>query len=494
MTDLDIERDDDDEEPEPEPAPKPKPAKKAAKRPPPLAGVGAAPQQFQRESSEADAVWNELCAYLAENGMGPDAISIAVTRVLPPTPSGGAVTLGQSFNGSAVSGNGVMPPGDALREYITRYYHLRSAVQGPATYDITFSHKTGQYISKGRLNLPSQAECISLMEAAEQAQAEQQGGGAMGMGAPPKFRQQAPAGRGYQEPPAREPPARSWDQPPPGIGYPQMGPDRAMMAELSYLRGSLQEALSAAREGRQPQIQAPPPGVAAPPAPPFNEEAMAQRITANVLMALRQAGIGGVASAPVAAPIATAPAAAAAPPSQATATVGGLAGVVEGMVGKLLETAIKQVGVSMEKSITGVGAPPQEEETDEPETPPTPENPADAIPWTVADVGSSWGNGQPVKVAIDKESGKIDPMGVAFANPALAEALVPMVQGLGKALQDALGRMATPPGAPHVVRHIPQAAVPAGFASAPPPPQIESGPDPSGSIPPPADSSGGWGT
>ena len=488
MSDLDLEdRDDDGGEDEPEPAPKPSAKKSAAKpkRPPPLAGVGAAPPQFQRGSNEADAVWNELVAYCADKGMGPDAISISVTRVLPPMPGGGGVTLGQAFSGAAVSGNGMMPPGDALRDYLTRYYHLRSAVQGPATYDVTFSHKTGQYISKGRLNLPSQAECLSLMEAAEQAQSEQSGMAGMGMGAPPPrngFRQnQAPAGRAYQEP-APQPPQ-------PGFGYTQgypQGPDpsRAMMAELAYLRGSLQEALNAAREGRQPLIQAPPPGVAAPPVPAINEEALSQRITANVLMALRQAGIGGPPG------VSAAPAAIAAPPTAPTPAANmtsGLAGMVEGMMGKILETAITQVGASMQKSITGVGAPPPEEEEEAPEPA---ANPADAIPWNVADVGSTWGNGSPVKVAMDKETGKIDPMGVAFANPALAEQLMPMIQGLGKTFQEVMQRMAQPP---NVVRHIPRAAVDAGLGYAPPAPQMGVGSGPE-SVPPPAESSGGWGT
>jgi hypothetical protein len=249
---------------------------------------------------------------------------------------------------------------------------------------------------------------------------------------------------------------------------------------MQMFGGMFQEMMSAMREGRQPVMPQPvqaPAGVAA----PINEEALAQRVTASVLMALQKVpGIG-------------APVAPAAPPAAAPATTptpaSGLGAMVEGMTMRLMENIIKASGENMERSIKsnlGMGAPPTaaaEEQVDEPEAPAKPE---DLLPWQAAPTGANWANGTPVVYAKPKpKDDGSDPTltdylaGFAMNNPAAVEKAMEIAQGLGNALKDYLNR---PAGAGQVVRRIPQAAIDAGVGHAPAlPPDVK-----------PPEGNGGW--
>lgn len=430
--------------------------------------VASGGPRFDRTGNEADLIWNQMCEWLPSSSdpalpnRSPHDISMVVRRSWPPHPSGETQPVGRGFSGGSVAGGGDELPGSALINFVMRYYHLATTDQ-PASYDIHFFRKSnGSQITIGRLPMPSGAECRAAITASEQGRQAATGGPGLGYpNIPPPAQQpwppQAYGAYAYPAPPAS-----------PGV-------DAATMNELSYLRGALGEALSAAREGRQPVI---------PPAPMDSSVGLEDRIVAKVLMAIRGAGGNGANGAPAPAVAVTAPVAAA--KAQATETVGGLAGMVERMVGGILESTVKMAMTGVEKNIKtamGMGSPYADHapEAPEPVEVVAPPNPADAVPWTVAPVGSSWGNGSPVQVAIDKETGRIDPMGLAFANPVVAERVMGIVEGLGGALQEAIKKFSTGPhpSAAHVVKQIPVGAVDATPVQPPPPP--------------PKSPEGGWG-
>lgn len=490
--------DDEDEDIETEETPEPPAPPKVAKRVgrPPKAVGAAAPMpggKFERAgSNEADIVWNQLVEWLpTSNDVGlptrsPYDVMMTVKRIHPPAPSGEAQPIGRGFSGSAVMGGPNELPGNSLINFVMKYYHLPTTDQ-PASYDIAFWKKgTGGQITSGRLPMPSGPECRAALRAGEQAlQAE---GGGPGLGWPQS--QQTPGWPPQQQQPHGYPQQQQQPgfpgYPPFGYGAPPQGPDPAMAQQLAYLSGALNEALAAAREGRQPMIAPPPPlGAAAPPAPAIDED----RIVAKVLMALRGAGIG--VPAPLPAQVVTAPVPAVPP------TANGLGQMVERAMMGMAENLFKTAMGAVEKNIKagmGVGAPPLEEEEEE-ETPPAPvvpERPEDIVPWKIAAVGAEWGNKSPVNVAINKETGDIDPLGLAFANPAVAEKLIDTINGLGAALQEGIkkfvsGTAARPAPIPQQLgmgqpTFAPPAYAPPAFA--PPPPSVPT---------PPAITGGGWG-
>lgn len=484
MTD-EIDRDETDEgEGEEEEAPKPKsPPRRVARRgngagvgAPAAVGVAPAGDKFQRSSNEADQVWNEITQWLPSQNLTPYDIAIQVRRVWPPGPSNEAINIGRPFGGEMVGGNQQEPPGSALYQFVMINVHMPTCPSA-ASYDIIFMRKsTGAVIATGRMPLPSAAECRTALQVGNAAMAANPG-----MGSPGPQPMYVPL---PQAPPAPDrhayPPPAPPHYPPSTQGF---GQD-AMMQELSYLRGALGEALNAAREGRQPNIPPPAPaGIAAPP------EVSEDRIVAKVLMALHQVGV--VPSAPVAPPppvVAPPVGAAAVPPD--SSLEGMLKRSVAGMTERIFQTAMGSVEKSITRSIGIAGLPPQEEEPEEATPPATvvaPENPEDMMPWKVGDVGSTWANGSPVKVALSKETGGLDLAGLAFANPAVTERLVDVATGLGAALQDLIKRVGTgpaagvgrppPPPVPQIVSQIPSSAIDA---------------NPSGGQPGGENGGGGW--
>jgi hypothetical protein len=335
------------------------------------------------------------------------------------------------------------------------------------------------------MNLPDRQACLNMLSADAIAQPTTQG-----MGAVPRPQAQPQPWQipslGLQPPQAPPPPqAPTWQGPPPpawqmppGYGAPPPQAPSIPPEAWAMMQSMMDRALAASQEGRQaPQIVPQPAGVAA----PINEEALAQRVTASVLMALQK--VPGLGMQPAAPPVAP-------PPPPAPQPTSGLAGMVEGMTMRLMENIIKASGVNMEKSIKqsmGMGAPPAAAEDDAEEVA-APEKPEDLLPWQAAPTGATWANGTPVVYAKPKpkEDGS-DPgltdylAGFAMNNPAALEKAMEIAQGVGNALKDYLSRPA--PGAARVVQRIPQNAVDAGVGFAPP-----SLPD-SGGKPP---EGGGW--
>lgn len=469
--DLDLE---DTSEEEPEETPKPAPRKSMR----PKRGVGnagalpaavgvapGAPAPFRRQASEADAVWNELVAWLPSAGLTPRDIAIQVRRVAPPAPSGEPLPIGRAFGGEMVSGNNTEPPGSALVQFVMRYMHM-PLTQTPASYDLMFMRKaTGAQLATGRLALPSAQDCQAMLQAGEQA-------GLGALGAPPQQMWQPPPM--YPQPPAGMA-GQPWGYPVQSGPYPQTypsaqfgpapqgfaGPDQGVMSELAAMRGALSEALAAAREGRQPNI----PGMT-PPAAPTGTGGLTDLDVDRI--AARVATMMGAARA-VPPPPAPIPTVAAPPPD--SSLEGMMRTAVAGMTKRIFDTALGSVEKSVTRSI-GIGGLPGGSEDDGDEERPAPaeiippEKPEDMVPWKVGDVGANWSNGSPVKIAMNKETGKLDPMGLAFANPAVAEKLIDVANGLGMALQDAIKNFGAKPGvgappqpSPHVVHSIPAGAV-----------------------------------
>jgi hypothetical protein len=439
MSDIDDEIDPEGDPEEPQHrasvAPRPSKGKRPARTP-----VGGT--SFQKEANEADLVWNELVEWLPSQHLSPHDVAITVKRISPPHPEGGSMPMGRSFGGEAVAG-GDETPGSALTQYILRYYHLASGDPRPATYDIYFTRKaTGGKLSVGRINLPSAAECKNLMSAADQA--------AMGqaVGAPIPI-----------------PPARPWQpQPiPPSFGAPPPVSATPAPAASGFSQEMqmmmLQEMINAARENRQPvmpaQVTQPQPQVGL-------SDHDVDRIAARVagIMGTGQPSVVQPAQ-PVASPavqtVATPPAAAAPADGSFEAMV---RRTFNGVVENMFKTAMGSVEKSMKQGM-GMGSPGEAAEPEEVPAQIVPEDPTDAIPWKVADVGSSWSDSRPMKVALDKESGNIDLMGTMMANPVIAEKAMDLANGLGEALKQFM--QARTPGAPppaaQVVQRIPQGAV-----------------------------------
>jgi hypothetical protein len=486
---IDNDRDDDDQDqdeggdtPEEPTRPpghqrKPKPNKR---------GAGAVdPKKFYRASGgvgtgEAEQTWNDLVAWLPTQNLSPRDVSISFHRTHPPSPNG-KVFVGR-VGGESITGGSELTPGQALVDYAMRFAHIGAGAQGPAAYDVYFGRKAdGQSITTSSIAMPDVQTCRNIINAQDQADAGQPGVAApripMPMGPPqppwqpqPQWFPPAAGFTGYQ-PPQQQAPAP---------------PDPGLMSELGYLRGALSEALNAAREGRQPNIPAPP-GVAA---PVINEEALAQKVTAQVLMALQTAGVFKPAvAAPPPAPVAAAPSVASPPPVQQAA--GGLSGMIEKMAGRLMENIINTAGATMEKSIkqaSGLGAPSVSVEAEEEpeEEKPAPRNPEDDIPWSVAAVpGATWSDGRPINYAKDKASEEISPLGVLMSNPVIAERAMDLANGLGNAMKDAIVKFTQGPQAvpARVVKEIPAGAIDGGVGSVP-----SSPPPPNGAAP----TSGGW--
>lgn len=414
------------------------------------------------QSHEAELMWPEMLGYLEGVGKSPYDVEAHIVRVDPPGPNG-ATGLG-TIDGQALVGNSQVSAGDKLMQVVTDTKHMPTA-RGPARYEVRFVWKVGSgRIGTGILNLPSPAEIIALRNASiQQQQYEAQQQPPPGAGAPQRPPMpQAPSSQmppwPHQPPPWMGPPTMyGYGQPPPWM-QPQQGlsPEMsAMQAELAATRGALNEALAAAREGRQPRIE----GVAA---PPPSEDAIAEKVTARVLLALQRAGALG------AAPAQPAQTAAAATPAETR-------GMMDEMFNGVMRTALGVFKSGLEKSVKtafGMGEPPPEDASAE-IAEPSPAAEEFKTPFDVAPVQDvKWPNGDPVRYAADRKTGDISPMGLAFSNPYIVEKGMAVAEGLTGALTDVLKGLArpgvgAPPQAPppQVVKEIPQGAVDASTSA-----------------------------
>jgi len=429
------------------------------------------------DNREAELMWPEILDAIEAKGHSAYEISIQVVR-LSPAGADGAVPMG-SIDGNSATGDKQVGPGERLMQLITDQFHMPTQ-RGPARYEVRFVWKQGSgRIGTGILNLPSPAEIIALRNAAYSAANEQQAQQTQlgQLGAPPR---QPPPQQYPQQPPPQYPPqpygygyAPYYQQPPPyvppapGVHHePGISPElSAMRMELAATRGALNEALAAAREGRQPRLD----GVAA---PPVSEAALVEKVTAGVLMALHKSGVlqpQGVAQP-------------AAQSAVAATTDSGIRGKVDQMISGIMDTALSAFGANLRKSVSqvmGVGGVPEEATAEIAEPEPTKDEfktPFDVAP--VSDV--KWPDGSPVRYAADRTSGDISPMGLAFGNPYIVEKGMSIATGLTEALTDVLKGAAQkglggvaqqrPQPPTQVVREIPKTATDASLPSNEEPP------------------------
>jgi hypothetical protein len=428
------------------------------------------------QDREAELMWPEILQWVESTGHSAYEVSIQVVRLTPAGPEG-ALPMG-SFDGNAAIGDKQVGPGDRLMQIITDQFHMATA-RGPARYEVRFVWKMGSgRIGTGILNLPSPAEIIALRNAAYSAASAEQPQQQGGVGA-------RPPGPPMHQAPYSSPPPYGQPQQPPwapyygapmyphyGMGYPQtpqgLSPEMAaLQSQLERTQGALNEALAAAREGRQPRIE----GVAA---PPVSEAALVEKVTAGVLMALHKAGV-------IAPQAASQPATVAAPPVAGVAADQGLRGEMDDMMRGVFRTAVQMFKSNVEKSVKqmmGVGGVPEDTAAEIAE--PEPAKDEFKTPFDVASVSDvKWPDGSPVRYAADRSSGDISPMGLAFSNPYMVEKGMNIAQGVTEALTDALKGLAKqgltsgvgrPQQPTQVVREIPKTASDATVEESPTPP------------------------
>lgn len=417
---LDEDDDEDGDETEAPPpvaasAPSP-PAKKPRKKNNGAYAVGVGtPPKFEPHYQEAELLWPEALAYINRRGWSAYDFSCRVSRLQPEL-----MQLGSAFECSAITGteDGSVTPGDALIEYVTEHYHLPLS-QGPQRYDITFVRKVGAEIfTRGRLSLPSASEIMAMRAAKMRMQAAKPTTAptATGIGAPPPYMQPPPS--------------------PPTYAQPQYQPPQNMSSsdEVAYLRQQLQsrdkqneemrqEVLTAAKEGRQAVIP--------PVSPPLasSEDALLDRLASKLLKRL-----GIAENTPTQAAVGVG-----APPAQLAKETNEAVNSFTAMVNnfKQAKAAVKQV----EELFGGVG----DDYEDEPEVKApvvaTPEKKEDILPFETQEVpGAKWSNGNPVQFARNRDTGGIDWMGAAFANPQVAEKVVDVANRVGEAIAGAAQR------------------------------------------------------
>lgn len=378
------------------------PVKRHRKKP---NGVGvAAPQAPAWHYQEAELLWPEVLEDIKRRGMSAYDFCCRVSRLQPEL-----MQMGSAFECSAIMGSETVTPGDALIEYVTEHYHLPLS-QGPQRYDIAFVQKVGAKIyARGRLSLLSAAEIMAMRSANLRLQ-QQKLPNQVGVGAPP-------------------PPPAPY-QPPPTYAQPSYPVPQSTSDEVSFLRQQLQrlesnneamrqEVLNAAREGRQPIIQ---------PAQPEDRISRLEKLVEKLIESKATPAVG------VGAPPTTQVAAA--------ETASGVSSL------KTMFDNFREVK-GMFKQAREIFAEEEDDDGDEPEdnkqpVVATPEKKEDPIPFEVAELPTSpkWSNGEPVRYARNKETGDIDWLGAAMANPHVAEKAVDIVNRVGEAIVGAAKRYA----------------------------------------------------
>lgn len=472
--DDETENDGIDEEEESEPIPpKPTPPKAKAKAGPivhpkgfgrPRGRIGAIPET-PFINSEAELLWPEILAELPKTGMSAYDLQVRVVRLEPGTRQ----QLGQSFEASSIVGDATTSPADAILRVVTDFYHMATA-RSPVLYDIQFIWKTsGKLYAHGRLRCPSPAEIVALRNSDLQRQAaSDQGLGQVGQGfgMPRPLQQQAPF--------PMQPPL--YPQPFPYGYMPQQVPDPGYQREspeIMQLREEIRLLRERAALGQSQPAPAVPTAPAVPAAPPTTEE-LVERVATRVLGALgvgvqRPGAPGGLAGLGGLAGFGAPPLP---PPPQAVA--GDAQAAVSSF--KSLVSTVRELR-TLGKTLDGVFA----DDFQPPVTPDAmvlsaPSAPVDdPLDFSVANVGADikWRDGRPVKIARSKDSGQIDWMGVALANPIVSETLMDKFGGIGAALMGKLnpGAASAPKpalGAAPTVPPLPAQQEPASPASEPP--------------------------
>lgn len=418
---LDMGEDDDVELPpasqpvEPAPAAAPAQATPTGKRrgrPP--AGVGAPPRAPGRprgkagdvpdrfnarakgpqnwSSHQADVLWPELLQWLEANGRSAYDVMVNVICIEPPPRK----SVGEGFEANAAVGDSGTTPADALARIVSDYYHLPVS-RTPAKYELQFVWRAnGNYITNAYLSLSSPAEIIALRNAQHQRrmqmayQAPGLGGIGPGMMPPPPSPPMMP--QMQQQPQPQQPMAMPMPYVP--YGYQQQMPsppqaprDSRRDIEIEQLRMEV-EQLRRQRQQPQPQPQPQPrPGMGA--SPP---EDMETRIVRRVVEELRGVGLG-----------APAPQVVTAAPPPINDSISTMRGVLQ-MMREFRRFSDEAGGMF---------------EPEEPRAalPPSPTEKEDDMPYQITELPSQWADGSHTKLVRDKETGKIDLLGLALLNP-----------------------------------------------------------------------------
>lgn len=409
-------------------------------------------------SHEAEQIWPEIIQWLTAKGRSPYDVCVNVVRIEPPQRAG----IGEPFEAHACMGDGTTTPGAALKFMVEEFYHLRTC-RTPARYELQFVWRAnGNYITHAYLSLASPAEILALRNAQierrmyAQAYGQQQ---APGLGAPP-YR---PA---FQQPQPQQP--QTQQQQPPPYGYPPPYPyfqqPQQPQTDPKVLRRleELEEENRRLKAGQGIGVRQVHPGTGAPPpAPPPQDLATA------IAVALKAVGLG-------------------APAGQTDPM-----GVVRSGFAMLREFR------KFSDEAAGMFEPDDDPEPRQlPMVTAPPEVPDD--PYETTEFATPWDDGTKPTLKRDRETGKIDPIATAFANPRPTQRLMNATASLMEAWARSRG-FAGPPEEeqapeqqqvqfqPPIQQHLPPAPPPAQSAppAAPPtPPQVP----PSG-----GSDDGGWG-
>lgn len=404
-------------------------------------------------------MWPEIMEWLTAKGRSPYDVCVNVVRIEPPQRAG----IGEPFEAHACMGDGTTTPGAALKFMVEEFYHLRTC-RTPARYELQFVWRAnGQYVAHAYLSLGSPSEIIALrnaqierrMYAAGQGQQQQ----APGLGAPP-YRPQQQQQQTQQQPQQQQP---QYGPPPPyysPFGYAPPQPPGS--SEIERRLAALEEENRRLRAGQGIGVRPIHPGTGAPPLPPNPQPGLTKEDLATAIaVALKGVGLG----APVAAPT-------------------DVFGVMKQGMAMMREfrrfgeeaNAMFEPDEPDEKPIPMLAAPP--------ETPPE-----DDSPYDITELPSQWDDGSKAKLVRDRETGKIDLLGMALMNPRPAQKLM----DAGASFMDRFGRRGLggmEEEEQQIDQHPPQQFQP------PQQPLLEQPPTPPPGDPPPMDppqGGDGWG-
>jgi hypothetical protein len=395
-------------------------------------------------------VWPELLAECKAQNKSLYTISVRVMCEDPPP----SRPIGNAFGANAIIGDGSTSPGDRLYQYIRDNYHLTWARRA-CVYDIQFIDRdTGAYLRRGFLQLPDPEEIIALR------QNEQR----MGVYAAETSRQPAPV---WQPPPVQQ------HQLPPQ--YPAAQPSGPRDVELEQVRAELQrerennarlqgqqsELWQAVRDGRTPVMPT------ATPAPAQSDvETIVMRalermgikppqqpqMTDTEAVVMRVLGALGIKPGVTPGVGVGAPPSTATPVDELTATAENFKRVLSTM--QQFHGFSRQVG----KMFGGEAVEATAELVDDAAGP----DGAGKLPFDAVEIPQvKWSDGRPVMFAASRETGRLDPTGALFSNPAViekaAEGFTKFMGVLGKVVQAAVKAQGEP-GAAEVVDEIPAGA------------------------------------
>lgn len=424
-------------------------------------------------------VWPELLAECKATGRSVYNLSVRVVCDDPPP----SRPIGNAFSANALLGDRSTSPGDRLYQYIRDNYHLTWA-KGPCVYDIQFIWRdSGEYARRGSLQMPDPEEIIALRQNARRMGVYE---GPPVEPGPPQRYQQPPSWEPPQQSPQYAPPAQyapppRWDEPrtePPawrgGGGNIEVEQLRAELQRerenTARLQGQMSEILQALREGRSPTVTAAP----APAQPAQDLDGVVMRIldrigfkptvqpapapAVNVQMSDTEAVIMRVLGAMGIKPGVTPGVGVGAAPPQSPRSMADELDSTAKTFDRVLNTMAQFRGFTrkVDKMFGADGEIPSAELAEEQ---PAQEG-AGKLPFDAVEIPQvKWADGRPVMFAASRETGKLDPTGALFSNPAViekaAEGFSRFMGVLGQVVQAAVKPQ---PGVAEVVDEIPAGA------------------------------------